>query len=78
MQVGGCKAGTFDRYPKHSEDEFIMPKFGRPGLVKTKMKGGVFKPSQDLKSTPTVSVVQRNVMRYVPFKKKSMRTIASH
>lgn len=60
---GGCKAGTFEDYPKHSTDEYGFPKFGRPGPVPSKMKGGVFKPSQDIKSTPMKSVMQQNVMR---------------
>ncbi len=63
MQVGGCKAGSFDPYPKHSDDTYVVLRFGRQGPVESKMKGGVFKPSQDIKSTPTLSVVNKNVMR---------------
>lgn len=60
---GGCKAGTFESYPKHSEDEYIIPKFGRPGPDKSKMKGGVFRPPQDIKSRPITSVVHQNVIK---------------
>ena len=59
-QAGGCKAGTFDPYPKHAEEPYQNPKVIR---TPDKTKGGVFKPSPCPKSMPTRSVVQQNVMR---------------
>jgi hypothetical protein len=62
--AGGCKAGTFDVYPKHSEDPYTNPKPRRDGNRKgAGGKGGVFRPSPGPKSMPTSSVVQQNVIR---------------
>ena len=58
-QAGGCKAGTFDPYPKHSEEPYRNPKVTRT----PDKKEGVFRPSPCPKSMPTRSVVQQNVMR---------------
>ena len=61
IQAGGCKAGTFDPYPKHSVDGYGVAKSKKDG----KLKGGVFRPSPGPKSRPTKSVVQQNVTKYV-------------
>ena len=63
IQAGGCKAGTFDSYPKHSDDPYSAVKSRKDGSP-TKLKGGVFRPSPGPKSTPTASIVQQNVTRY--------------
>lgn len=62
LQPAGCKAGTFDPYPSHSADPYKM-KIHRPVNVVNK-SGKIFTPSQGPKSTPTVSIVDRNVTRY--------------
>jgi len=57
--MGGCKAGTFDPYPKHSEEVY-------PTKVKKPKKNfiaGVFRPSPFPKSRPVNSVLQQNVDR---------------
>lgn len=64
IQAGGCKAGTFDVYPKHSDDPYANPKPRREGDGKIG-KVGVFKPSPGPKTMPTSSVMQQNVIRYV-------------
>lgn len=64
IQAGGCKAGTFDVYPKHSDDPYANPKPRREGDGKV-VRGnvGVFKPSPGPKTMPTSSVMQQNVIR---------------
>ena len=61
-QPAGCKAGTFDPYPSHSADPYKM-KIHRPVNVVNK-SGKIFTPSQGPKTTPSVSIVDQNVMRY--------------
>ncbi len=59
LQMGGSKAGTFDPYPKHSEEPY-------PTVVKKTQKkflAGVFKPSPFPKSRPVNSVIQQGVER---------------
>ena len=62
IQAGGCKAGTFDPYPKHSDDPYGAVK-SRKDDSPSKLKGGVFRPSPGPKSTRTASIVQQNVTR---------------
>ncbi|XP_064392089.1 cilia-and flagella-associated protein 96-like [Halichondria panicea] len=57
----GCHAGTFDPYPKHSDDLYTRSKLKKSD--KAKFKGGEFKPSPGPKTTPTTSVLQQNVLR---------------
>ncbi|CAG2206766.1 UPF0602 protein C4orf47,UPF0602 protein C4orf47 homolog [Mytilus edulis] len=59
----GCKAGTFDPYPSHSADPYKM-KIHRPVNVVNK-SGKIFVPSQGPKTTPSVSIVDQNVMRTI-------------
>ena len=66
-QVGGCKAGTFDSYPKHSDDPFFIPK-SKPHNDSTLGKGSVFLPSPGPKQMPTSSIMQQNVTRCVIYK----------
>lgn len=59
--VGGCKAGTFESYPKHSVDPYGTTKVRKDaGSEKSR---GIFRPSLGPKSTPTSSIVQQSVMR---------------
>ena len=63
LQPGGSKAGTFDPYPSHSADPF---KIKVPRSVNIVNKSGkTFMPSMGPKSTPMVSIVNQNVIRYV-------------
>ncbi|XP_052264924.1 UPF0602 protein C4orf47 homolog isoform X1 [Dreissena polymorpha] len=58
---GGAKIGTFDPYPKHSEDPY---KVKLPKQINVVNKSGkIFMPSQGPKSTPMVSIVNQNVMK---------------
>ena len=55
------KAGTFDPYPTHSADPY---KVKVPRSVNVVNKSGrTFMPSQGPKSTPTVSIVNQNVLK---------------
>ena len=60
--AGGCKAGTFDPYPRHSADTYAVAKTKKDDSS-SKLKGGMFRPSPGPKSTPTTSIVQQNVIR---------------
>ena len=63
FQPGGSKIGTFDPYPKHSEDPYST-KIKRTVNVVNK-SGKIFMPSPGPKTTPTASVVNQNVVRWV-------------
>ena len=56
---GGCKAGTFEPYPTHSTDPYMVkrPKDGR------KFVGGIFKPNTGIKSRPTRSIVSQHLLK---------------
>ncbi|XP_078318342.1 cilia-and flagella-associated protein 96-like isoform X3 [Crassostrea virginica] len=59
----GMKAGTFDPYPTHSADPY---KVKVPRSVNVVNKSGrTFMPSQGPKSTPTVSIVNQNVLKTI-------------
>ncbi len=62
--MGGSKAGTFDGYPEHSVEPYSTRKVGDRN-AKKKFVGGVFKPSQCLKSMPTNSVLSQNIHRSI-------------
>lgn len=64
FQAGGCKAGTFDLYPKHSNDPYTNPKPRREGDNGGVKNKGVFKPSAGPKTMPTSSIVQQHIRRY--------------
>ncbi|CAI5784009.1 Uncharacterized protein PODLI_1B030362 [Podarcis lilfordi] len=55
---GGMKAGTFDPYPTHSVDPYIV-KQAKP--VTTNKQGRVFHPSPGPKSRPVRSIMSLNV-----------------
>ncbi|XP_074847941.1 cilia-and flagella-associated protein 96 [Carettochelys insculpta] len=57
---GGMKAGTFDPYPSHSAEPYVV-KFSKP--VATNKAGLIFRDSPGSKSRPTTSIVALNVTR---------------
>lgn len=57
------KAGTFDPYPSHSADPYKVKVTRSVNIVNK--SGKTFMPSQGPKSTPTVSIVNQNVLKYV-------------
>lgn len=61
--VGGCKAGTFETYPKHSVDPYT----GKRNLEVRSDKNlkVIFHPSPGPKSTPTRSTLDVNVVKTV-------------
>lgn len=66
-KIAGCKAGTFEDYPKHSADPYI-PKNKVMQVLQNKAKTtatmrGIFHPSPGPKSIPTKSVIEQNVTR---------------
>lgn len=63
--VGGCKAGTFESYPKHSEDRYTGKVMGVTGVRSDKGIKVIFKPSPGPKSTPTRSTLDTNVTKSI-------------
>ncbi|XP_023273638.1 UPF0602 protein C4orf47 homolog isoform X2 [Seriola lalandi dorsalis] len=59
FQAGGMKAGTFDSYPSHSADPFIIR---RP---KPTVKEPLFRPAPGPKTSPVKSIITVNVNRSV-------------
>ncbi|XP_052814458.1 UPF0602 protein C4orf47 homolog isoform X1 [Mya arenaria] len=59
---GGAKIGTFDPYPKHSDDPYKV-KVQRSVNVVNK-SGRTFMPSQGPKTRPMVSIINANVMKH--------------
>lgn len=58
-QIGGMKAGTFDRYPSHSADPYVLRR-SRPTNHEP-----IFRPAPGPKSTPVKSIITVNVNRSV-------------
>ncbi|XP_069388083.1 cilia-and flagella-associated protein 96 [Paralichthys olivaceus] len=58
-RIGGIKAGTFDTYPSHSADPFIIRR------SKQTNQEPVFRPVPGPKSTPVKSIITINVNRSV-------------
>ena len=56
------KAGTFETYPSHSNDQYIKVKLSRPVHVVNK-SGSLFVPPKREKSRPVASIMHMNVMR---------------
>ncbi|KAL8607336.1 hypothetical protein ACOMHN_039486 [Nucella lapillus] len=71
---GGSKIGTFETYPKHSEDSY-NPKLKRHPQVVNK-SGKIFMPSQGPKSVPTHSILDQNVVRTINVQNYRSATIA--
>ena len=63
LQPGGMKAGTFDAYPSRSADPYKVRVSHSVNVVNK--SGKIFMPSQGPKTTPTISIVNRNVQKYV-------------
>ncbi|NXY83295.1 CD047 protein, partial [Alcedo cyanopectus] len=57
---GGMKGGTFDRYPSHSVDPYVIKK---PDDVTTNKNKKIFLPPPGPKSRPVSSIVALNVKR---------------
>ncbi|TKS71990.1 UPF0602 protein C4orf47 -like protein [Collichthys lucidus] len=58
-KIGGMKAGTFDTYPSHSADPYIIRR------SKKSNQEPVFRPAPGPKSTPVKSIIAVNVNRSV-------------
>ncbi|XP_035017576.2 UPF0602 protein C4orf47 homolog [Hippoglossus stenolepis] len=58
-RIGGTKAGTFDPYPSHSADPFIIRR------SKQTNQEPIFRPAPGPKSTPVKSIITMNVNRTV-------------
>ncbi|KAI5630124.1 UPF0602 protein C4orf47-like isoform X1, partial [Silurus asotus] len=61
-RIGGMKAGTFDAYPSHSTDPYVIKK---PKSVSTNKEMKIFHPSIGPKSMPVKSILSLNVNRFV-------------
>ncbi|NXP48187.1 CD047 protein, partial [Heliornis fulica] len=59
-KVRGMKGGTFDPYPSHSEDPYVVKK---PKAVTTKKEKRIFHPPPGPKSRPVASIITLNVTR---------------
>ncbi|KAM9471050.1 cilia-and flagella-associated protein 96 isoform 1-T3 [Clarias gariepinus] len=62
-RIGGMKAGTFDPYPSHSTDHYIIKK--PKSDVSTNKGIKIFHPSPGPKSTPVKSIISLNVNKFV-------------
>ncbi|XP_066303456.1 cilia-and flagella-associated protein 96-like isoform X2 [Branchiostoma lanceolatum] len=58
--VAGMKAGTFDPYPSHSNDPYVVK---QKRAVTTNKEGKIFHPSPGPKTAPTNSVMESNVIK---------------
>ncbi|XP_010753496.2 cilia-and flagella-associated protein 96 [Larimichthys crocea] len=58
-KIGGMKAGTFDTYPSHSADPYVIRR------SKKSNQEPVFRPAPGPKSTPVKSIITVNVNRSV-------------
>ncbi|XP_062282004.1 cilia-and flagella-associated protein 96 [Scomber scombrus] len=58
-QIGGMKAGTFDKYPSHSTDPYVLRRSKRTN------QEPIFRPTPGPKSTPVKSIITVNVNRSV-------------
>ncbi|XP_051277241.1 UPF0602 protein C4orf47 homolog isoform X1 [Dicentrarchus labrax] len=58
-KIGGMKAGTFDTYPSHSADAYVIRR-SKPTNLEP-----VFRPAPGPKSTPVKSIITVNVNRSV-------------
>ncbi|XP_034546069.1 UPF0602 protein C4orf47 homolog isoform X2 [Notolabrus celidotus] len=58
-KIGGLKAGTFDPYPTHSTDPYVIRRSKPPNHEP------VFRPAPGPKSTPVKSIITVNVNRSV-------------
>jgi len=63
-EIGGSKAGCFDKYPAHPKDPYIVRK-NAFRTFNNKDQKGIFRPSQGPKSCPTKSIISQNVARKV-------------
>ncbi|XP_043924972.1 UPF0602 protein C4orf47 homolog isoform X2 [Protopterus annectens] len=73
--VGGMKAGTFDPYPSHSNDPYIIKR------SKSSSQKGVkaFHPSPGQKSTLTHSIVSANVIKAVnPINYRTVQSVMAY
>ncbi|XP_034739180.1 UPF0602 protein C4orf47 homolog isoform X2 [Etheostoma cragini] len=59
MEVGGMKAGTFDPYPSHSADPYVIRR------SKPANQEPIFRPAPGPKSVPVKSIITVNVNRSV-------------
>jgi len=62
-KIAGCKAGTFENYPQHSEELYTGKPVDVLDRVKSTGSRGIFHPSPGPKSIPTKSVLEQNVNR---------------
>ncbi|XP_032404167.1 cilia-and flagella-associated protein 96 [Xiphophorus hellerii] len=58
-RIGGMKAGTFDVYPSHSADPYVIRR------SKPANQEPVFRPAPGPKSTPVKSIISVNVNRRI-------------
>ncbi|XP_078579529.1 cilia-and flagella-associated protein 96-like [Branchiostoma floridae x Branchiostoma japonicum] len=59
-RVGGMKAGTFDPYPSHSNDPYVVK---QKRAITTNKEGKIFHPSPGPKTAPTNSIMESNVVK---------------
>ncbi|KFO99400.1 UPF0602 protein C4orf47 [Calypte anna] len=72
---GGMKAGTFDPYPSHSTDPYIVKK---PQTARTTKEQRIFQPPPGPKSRPVTSIVTLNVSRSLNVKNYKTAQLASY
>ncbi|XP_051475799.1 UPF0602 protein C4orf47 homolog [Apus apus] len=72
---GGMKGGTFDPYPSHSVDPYVIAK---PKAVTTTKEQRIFHPPSGPKSRPVTSIMTLNVARSLNVKNYKTVQLASY
>ncbi|XP_015341625.1 UPF0602 protein C4orf47 homolog isoform X1 [Marmota marmota marmota] len=71
---GGMKAGTFEPYPSHSTDPYVL----KPGKKVSKKDDKVFHPPSGPKSRPIESIMSLNVKRALNMKNYKTASLQSY
>nr|XP_040150436.1 UPF0602 protein C4orf47 homolog isoform X3 [Ictidomys tridecemlineatus] len=71
---GGMKAGTFEPYPSHSTDLYML----KPGKEVSKKDDKVFHPPSGPKSRPIESIMSMNVKRALNMKNYKTASLQSY
>ncbi|KAM6261201.1 cilia-and flagella-associated protein 96 isoform 1-T2 [Porphyrio hochstetteri] len=72
---GGMKGGTFDPYPSHSDEPYVIQK---PKAVTTIKEQQIFRPPPGPKSRPITSIITLNVTRSLNTKNYKTAQLASY
>ncbi|EMP32227.1 UPF0602 protein C4orf47 like protein [Chelonia mydas] len=71
-KAGGMKAGTFDPYPSHSAEPYVV-KYSKP--ITTNKEGRIFHPPPGSKSRPSTSIMALNVTSSMGYGNRNIHTV---